>query len=224
LRSLSAPPAEEEVDVCPVHHSHWCGCGKTAGVPAVAFAFAACFALGCASGTSGDLGGFDTDAACITEGCTAADSGPSFGDAPVYEATTSDPDTGHLDSGTTSPDVLEAFDHEVHIEAAVTCALRLSTPLAACNTCLSASCCSQDNACAGDPACLAFDDCEAKCEEPIDASVPEAGSEAGVDAGLDAGVAECMNECEVRYPVGSSLLSALDTCLETTCGSACDAL
>jgi hypothetical protein len=171
----------------------------------------------------GDLGGFDTDAGCSTPGCSVVDSGPSFGDAPAYEATTSDPDTGHIDNDAvaTGPDVFAAEDHDVPFDTGSTCALRLSTPSPACNSCLSASCCAQDNSCAANPACLAFDACEAKCAEAGDASVP---LEAGSDAGLDAGVVACMDECAVTYPVGSSLLSALDECLETTCASACDAL
>jgi hypothetical protein len=223
LRSLSAPPAEEEVDVCPVHHSLWCDCGKTAGVPAVSFALAACLALGCASGTTGDLGGFDTDAACSTPGCSVVDSGSSFGDAPAYEATTTDPDTGHFehDAVATGPDVFPSEDHDVPFDTGSTCALRLSTPIASCNTCLSTSCCSQDNACAGDPACLVFNDCEAKCVEDGDASTP---GDAGLEAGVDGGVTACIEACETKYPVGASLLSALDTCMETSCSSDCDTL
>jgi hypothetical protein len=220
LRSLRALPAEEEVPVCPIHHSHRCGCFEAAGLPTIAFALAACLALGCASGTSDDSGGFaDPDAGCTTPGCGFVDSG--FYYAPET-GTMMSPETASPfpDSATPGTDALGPTADTRPPPPACTLAMR--TGIAACDACLAASCCSADDACGTHPACMAFDMCLATCAGEIpDAAIPDA---ADVDSGLDGGVVACEDACETEYPEGSSLLNALDTCLETTCATDCGAL
>jgi hypothetical protein len=69
-----------------------------------------------------------------------------------------------------------------------------------CDTCIAASCCSQDTACGDDQDCLAFISCMSACTDPT-----------------------CQTACETTYPTANNELNALDACLTSACAVPCGA-
>ena len=83
--------------------------------------------------------------------------------------------------------------------------LPLATGIAACDTCLGASCCTQDQGCGGDPSCISFINCMNACM-PTDGGIPDPA---------------CQSACQSSYPTGSNELFALDSCMSAQCRSQC---
>jgi hypothetical protein len=76
--------------------------------------------------------------------------------------------------------------------------LPLPTGDPTCDSCIAASCCSEDEACGNDNDCLSLINCMSACTDR-----------------------NCQATCETTYPTGTNELNALDNCLENTCGTAC---
>ena len=74
----------------------------------------------------------------------------------------------------------------------------LSTGDATCDTCLDASCCTQNTACVSDADCTALITCGDACRD---------------DA--------CFSACMSAHPTGAALLDTLSTCVGTSCSTAC---
>jgi len=83
--------------------------------------------------------------------------------------------------------------------------LPLGTGMQQCDTCLGASCCSEDQTCGNDQECIAFIDCFNQCFNQV-------------DGGMDQ---TCEQACENQYPNGVAELSNLDMCMQNSCGTEC---
>ncbi len=83
--------------------------------------------------------------------------------------------------------------------------LPLATGLAACDTCLGASCCAEDEACGNDQDCMGFIECVDECD-PGDGGQPDQ---------------ECYGNCESEFPNGENELNALDSCMQNDCSTQC---
>ena len=76
----------------------------------------------------------------------------------------------------------------------------LQTGVAACDTCLDNSCCSQALTCSNSTACMAYLDCLQTNNCTTQA---------------------CANTCSTQHPGGAAPYAALNTCLSTNCASPC---
>ena len=131
--------------------------------------------------------------------------GCAYGVAPYSES----PDAGakHLDAGVKDAKTVDAapqHDASDPPDVVTACTLALPTGSPSCDSCLGASCCSEDDACGLDQDCMAFDDCLYSCVAD--------------DGGLDT---DCESTCETTYPNGASELIALDDCMEQSCATDC---
>jgi hypothetical protein len=172
---------------------------------ALSLASSSILGLGCAYGSSVRHDGVSQQdtTTCASYDCDAVDSGTY--DAAQYPDAYSTGDSGIVtvepDSGVVEPDSAEPVrdavapeDRAVVFDTGPTCTLTLGTGIAACDTCLGASCCSVDNACGSDPSCLAFSSCLATCEgmSPYGPYGPygAGGRDAGVRGARDAGAGD----------------------------------
>jgi hypothetical protein len=185
------------------------------------FLLSACLVgAGCAYGS--DLDGFGSGEAPIDTSDSGTgpvldsgppptvDSGPPADSAPPEDTATpfdsAPPDTSDP-ADTSRPDIDTGGS---------TCTLDLPTGIPACDTCVSANCCSADDTCGSDTNCISFIECMDSCEGDSLDGGPSS------DAAADGGVAACMNACQTEYPTGASELAALDSCLEGACATACE--
>jgi len=76
----------------------------------------------------------------------------------------------------------------------------LQTGVAACDTCLDNSCCSQASTCSNSTACTAY----LQCLQTNNCTTQA-----------------CANQCGTAHPGGQAPYTALNTCLSTNCASAC---
>ena len=83
--------------------------------------------------------------------------------------------------------------------------LPLGTGMPSCDSCISTSCCNEDQACGFDQDCIAFIDCVNNCL-PADGGPPDSA---------------CESSCESTYPSGVSELGALDSCMQNSCPNDC---
>jgi hypothetical protein len=83
--------------------------------------------------------------------------------------------------------------------------LPLGTGMPACDSCIGASCCTEDQTCGNDQDCMAFISCMNGCFNQV-------------DGGLDQ---NCEMSCESSYPNGVNELSNLDSCMQNSCAVDC---
>ena len=83
--------------------------------------------------------------------------------------------------------------------------LPLGTGMPQCDTCLGASCCTEDQTCGNDQECMAFISCVNPCFNQVDGGVDQ----------------NCESQCETQYPNGVNELSNLDSCMQTSCATEC---
>jgi hypothetical protein len=176
---------------------------------------------GCAYGSNMD--GFELG----TQPIDSVDSG-EYDSAPPLEDSSppveASPDVNPAPDSGGSPETGDPFDtsRPDPDSGGPACTLTLPTGIPACDSCLSASCCSLDDACGSDPNCLSFSNCLGMCESaPLDGGTRSDGG-ADADASADAALEDCVAACETEYPSGESELAALDTCLEDSCATACE--
>lgn len=91
------------------------------------------------------------------------------------------------------------------VEQTTCSSLPLGTGMQQCDSCLGASCCSEDQTCGNDQECIAFIDCANQCFNQV-------------DGGMDQ---NCEQTCESQYPNGVAELSNLDMCMQNSCATAC---
>lgn len=90
--------------------------------------------------------------------------------------------------------------------AQTTCSsLPLPTGNQACDTCLGASCCTEDQTCGNDQECMAFISCMNGCFNQVDGGIDQA----------------CQSNCESSYPSGVNELTNLDSCMQNSCATDC---
>ncbi len=135
--------------------------------------------------------------------------GKIAGEGPFEDAGVIHADGGAKDAKTPPKDAqaVEDVSQELpDVTTTTTCdPLPLGTGLATCDTCLGASCCSEDQACGNDQACLAFIGCMDNCI-PTDGGPPDQ---------------QCYSDCQTTYPNGANELDMLDTCMQTSCMTDC---
>lgn len=91
------------------------------------------------------------------------------------------------------------------VEQPTCSSLPLSTGDEQCDTCIGASCCTEDQACGNDQDCMAFISCMNGCFNQVDGGIDQA----------------CESSCESSYPSGANELSNLDTCMQNGCATDC---
>lgn len=147
--------------------------------------------------------------ALVSAGALAT--GCAFGVTPEQELA-HDSGITHLDAGT-KKDANAPIDAAVHdssqvlpdVEQTQCSSLPLQTGIPACDTCLGASCCNEDQTCGNDQECMAFDECLYECI-PTDGGTQDPN---------------CETDCATTYPNGFNELDALDTCLAQSCSTEC---
>jgi hypothetical protein len=115
-------------------------------------------------------------------------------------------EAGNKPDVATTPDVSVPDVQNIPDVSQPTCSsLPLPTGDPVCDSCLGASCCSQDQACGNDNDCLSFINCEDNC-------IP-----------LDGGPLDptCESACETSYPTGANELNLLESCMSSLCRNDC---
>jgi hypothetical protein len=147
---------------------------------------------------------FATMLAAAVSACAYGDSGVHpfhdggtiiHADGGTKDAAKPPQDAAQKDSSVDPPDVEQT-----------TCSqLPLGTGMPQCDTCLGASCCTEDQTCGNDQECMAFISCANNCFNQVDGGVDQ----------------QCETTCESQYPSGVNELSNLDSCMQNSCGTAC---
>lgn len=139
-----------------------------------------------------------TDRTCdVSHQTTAADAGHPHDAATHYDSASVYDAAEPLDSAT-----IDASARDSAITQQ--CALGLATGMPACDTCLGAHCCAEDNACANGRDCTSYIQCGNGCF--------------AVDGGP---TQACFDQCATQYPSGSALMNALTSCMSASCNTEC---
>lgn len=112
------------------------------------------------------------------------------------------PDAGGHDAGTVSPEDSGTVDPP---DTGPLCSLSLQTGLQACDDCLGASCCTEDNVCGQSQDCGAFLSCINACL-PLDGGAPDQS---------------CVDGCSNDYPQGAQEFDQLSSCMQSLCSTEC---